>query len=116
MGEFAHPFPAMIHEWWLAERVCRGKMRRTKEQDVIVAPERHEYTRALVNRRRLDIVEGAAIPQADLTIAHLAESSRRNPIVVAHPYHTGTLGVHELRRQPRMQAHIPSRRHAPRPP
>lgn len=65
---------------------------RTKEQDVVIRPERHEHTRRLVYRRRLDVAQAACLPDRHLTVAHLAESSCRDVVTIAHPHHPGTLG------------------------
>lgn len=62
-----------------------------KEEEVVVAPKRHEHAGALVDQRHLDIAEAASFPDADLAVAHLAESGRRDAVVLAHPRYACTL-------------------------
>ena len=67
----------------------RGKL--TKEEDVVVAPERHEYARCLVNRSHLDVREASGFPDTHLTITHPAESSSSDVVLITHPGNSGTL-------------------------
>jgi hypothetical protein len=63
----------------------------TEEKDVIVAPERHHDARRLVQRDRLEVLERAELPHADLSIAHPAKARRRDAVVLAHPDHARAL-------------------------
>ena len=64
---------------------------RTEEQNVVVAPERHDYTRALVDGSRLDVIQTTGLPDCNLTIAHLAETGCCNSVVLSHPNNTRAL-------------------------
>lgn len=67
------------------------KEEQTEEENVVIAPEGHHYSRGLVERERLDVLERTSIPHADLAIAHAAKPSRPDTIVLAHPHDTGAL-------------------------
>lgn len=69
----------------------KTKRELAEEKDVIVAPERHYDACRLVQRGRLEVLEGASLPHANLSIAHPAEARRGDAIAFAHPYHARAL-------------------------
>lgn len=95
--------------------------KRTQEQDIVVAPERHDNTRGLIERDRLDVAQTARLPNTNLPVTHPAEPGRRDPILVTHPHHPRAfdpaMSIRDSDRvssRPRIeypQLTIPARRH-----
>ena len=71
------------------ETVKWGTKSRTKEKDAVVAVEWHHDSRRLIDAHRLDTLQGSGIPDSYLSFAHLAETSRRDSVCIAHPQHAG---------------------------
>ena len=63
----------------------------TKEQNAVVAPEWHQDAGRLVDGRSFDVYKTTSIPNSDLTITHLAETSGGDSVVFAHPDDPRTL-------------------------
>ena len=72
------------------ERENEGNVH-TKKQDAIVTPEGHNNAGTLVDCEGLHVPKSSSLPNADLPIAHLAEPSRRDAIVLSHPNNPRTL-------------------------
>lgn len=82
----------------------------SEEQDPIVAPERHDHSRRLIDIERLLRFQRPSIPYGELSIAHLAEPSRSDLLRFSHPQHSGafdpTMSLtdpHSLTSRPRIK-------------
>lgn len=54
-----------------------------EEQNIVVAPERHQHARRLIDDRRLEVRQRVRVPETQLAIRHLGKSGRGDPVVVA---------------------------------
>lgn len=77
-------------EWSVLESKNK-RYKRTQEQNIVIAPEWHDNARALIECSSLDVGQRARFPNRHLAIAHLAETSSSDPILVTHPDHSRSL-------------------------